>query len=282
MNRSSRSVFTTCLAAAALGAAAPAAFAQGSGSAGSDALVVTGRPDLFRRSPGTNVGIPSAFGASMGDFFIGGEYIERVRTTKRPNGTWNVDNGIDVGSASFGFGLGDADEIVGLTTVVTAQNVARPGIGDAASFSFALSHNVDRTFAVAVGVQNALWSDGNGTSGRESWYGVASKRFDSPVANASWLKALSVTLGVGDGRFRFMNDQRKGNKTVGVFGGVEARYNQYVATSLSWSGPDLSVWLPVTPLKGVPITITPGIVDLTSTANKAPRFVINGGYGIHF
>ncbi|HVZ49146.1 MAG TPA: hypothetical protein VG916_10205 [Gemmatimonadaceae bacterium] len=282
MNPSSRSVFTIGLAAAALVAPATAAFAQGSGQSGAVSVNVTGRPDLFRGSPGTNLGVPSAFGASMGDFFIGGEYVERVRTTKATNGAWNLDNGIDVGSASLGFGLGDANDVLGLTTVITAQSVARPGIGSHATFSFAASHNIDATLAVAVGVQNALSSDAAGNKGMESWYGVATKVLNAPIKSMTWLQSLTLTAGAGDGRFRLIDDQDSGSKTVAAFGSAEARFEQYCAVSVEWSGQDLNLWAPITPLKGVPITITPGIVDLTNTANKGPRFAINGGMGIHF
>lgn len=280
MNRSSMSVFTIGLTAAALVVATSAAGAQGSGQ--SNALNITGRPDLFRHSPGTNIGTPSAFGASMGDFFIGGDYQERVRTTKGSNGVWFADNGIDVGTASFGFGLGDANDVIGFTTVVTAVSVARPGIGDHATFSFQASHNVDHTLAIAVGVENALSSDGTGGKGTESWYGVATKVLAAPMPGAEWLKSVTVTAGIGDGRFRLIDDIASDNKTVMGFGSVEARVHEKLALTAEFSGQDLNLWVPITPLKQIPITITPGIVDVTGTANKGARFAINGGLGIHF
>jgi hypothetical protein len=240
-----------------------------------------GLTDLFRGAPGTNTGTPLAFGPGTGDFFVGGGYQNETRGVKRANGTF-ADNGNDDGSISAGFGLGDANDGIGLTTIITSLSTFRSGFGNRTAFSFQAFRHITPTMAVAVGVENAFISGGGKTDGTDSWYGVASKVFQSPSSDMEWLKAITVSAGIGNGRYRTVGDVSNGNKTVNVFGSVAALVHEQVSIIGDYTGQDINVGLSIVPFKKFPISVTPALADLTGTASKSPRLIVGVGIGMHF
>ena len=205
MIRTPSRIISLSLIAASLVASSGAAGAQGSdpllpvptASAGA------GLADLWRTSPGTGNGSPMAFGTAMGDIFVSGVWQNEVRGAKVAPGTFTK-NGADNGSASIGFGLGDAVEGIGLTTVFTMLSPFRPGPGRKNAVSFQAFRNLNQTTVIAFGIENAFLSGGD--DGSRSFYGVASKVFQSPFSGMAWLKAATLSVGVGNGRFRTIND----------------------------------------------------------------------------
>jgi hypothetical protein len=287
MTRTSSKLLSFAIAAAAfLGAAATASAQQDPEAIRRRFLIDVpsaraggGLADLFRGAPGTNTGTPLAFGPGMGDFFVGGGYQSRTRTTKKANGQWNPDNNQDDGSMSFGFGLGDANDGIGLTTVVTSLSTFRSGFGNRTAFSFQAFRNLKNNTAVAVGVENLFISGGGKTDGTDSWYGVVSHVYSQP---ASWLKALTVSTGVGNGRFRMIDDVNKGNETVNVFGSVALLVHDQISLIGDYTGQDINLGMSIVPFKKFPVSITPALADLTGTANKSARFILGAGVGMHF
>lgn len=240
-----------------------------------------GLADLFRGAPGTNTGTPLAFGPGMGDFFIGGGYQASTRGYKGSNGVFS-NNGADDGSISAGFGLGDATDGIGLTTVITSLSTFRSGFGNRTAFSFQAFRNLNPSTAVAVGVENAFIAGGQKTDGADSWYGVISHVYQQPSADIAWLKAVTVSAGVGNGRFRTTADVRKDNKTVNAFASVALLVHDQVSFIGDYTGQDVNVGMSIVPFKSFPVSITPALVDLTGTASKSPRFTIGAGVGLHF
>lgn len=228
-----------------------------------------GLADLFRGAPGTNTGTPLAFGPGMGDFFIGGGYQASTRGYKGSNGVFS-DNGGDDGSISAGFGLGDATDGIGLTTVITSLSTFRSGFGNRTAFSFQAFRNLNPSTAVAVGVENAFIAGGQKTDGADSWYGVISHVYQQPSADMAWLKAVTVSAGVGNGRFRTTADVRKDNKTVNAFASVALLVHDQVSFIGDYTGQDVNVGMSIVPFKSFPVSITPALVDLTGTASKSP------------
>jgi hypothetical protein len=279
MNRVSTKVLATAalVAFAGLSSTAPAQSTMQSVTPANGAFG-GGSGDLFHGAPGTNLSAPMAFGPALGEFFVGGFYVNRLRTIK-VNGAWLPDNLADDGSISAGFGFGDANDIVGLSTVITAPSY-RAGFGNNTSVSFALFHNFGANTAFAIGVENAIVSGGD--RGGASWYGVASHVYPAPFKTVEWLKSLTVSLGVGDGRFRLADDIAKDRKTVMAFGTVGAQVHEKVSILLDYSGQDADVGLSIAPFKGVPLAITPMIVDLAGFGNKGPRPVVGAGWGFRF
>jgi hypothetical protein len=289
MTRSSSKFLTFGLAAVALASLASTAVGQDLEAIRRQFLIKNvpqaaaagGLVDLFRGAPGTNTGTPLAFGPGMGDFFIGGGYQAETRGTKLPNGTWTP-NGQDDGSISAGFGLGDARDGIGLTTVITSLSTFRSGFGNRTAFSFQAFRNLNPSTAIAVGVENAFISGGGNTDGTDSWYGVISHVYQQPSADMAWLKAITVSAGVGNGRFRTAADVRKDNKTVNAFGSLALLVHEQVSLIGDYTGQDLNVGMSIVPFKKFPVAITPALVDLTGTASKSARFTIGAGIGMHF
>ncbi len=239
-----------------------------------------GLTDLFRGAPGTNTGTPLAFGAQMGDIFVGGGFQSETRGIKLANGNF-TEGGDSDGSVSLGFGLGNSTEAISLTTVITSLSTFRSGFGNRTAFSFALSRNISPTLAFGVGVENAFISGGGKTDGTDSWYGVVSKVIQNP-GGSEFLKALTLSGGVGNGRFRMIDDVNSGNETVNVFASAAALLHEQFSVITDWTGQDLNIGASFVPFKKFPFSITPALVDVLGIANGSPRFTLGAGIGMHF
>lgn len=236
---------------------------------------------MLRGAPGTSTATPLAFIPGMGDAFISGGYQMHKRSMKQANGTWGADGKND-GSISLGFGLGDASDVVGLEVVVTTISPFRVGLGRRNTVSVQVAHLIDPTFGVAVGVENAVLSGLDDETGTQSWYGVASKVFRHPIAEASWLQAVTISGGLGNGRFRMVDDFNANKRTVNAFGSLALLVHDQVSVITDYTGQDLNVGVSVVPYKKIPLVITPALVDLTGTASRTARFVVGAGFGLHF
>jgi hypothetical protein len=134
--------------------------------------------------------------------------------------------------------------------------------------------------SVALGVENGVtWGRMEGTSGATdagtSVYLVASKLVRLRRDAAYPLGSVTLTAGVGTGRFRTEDQILDGRETVNPFGGFSLRLAQPASLIADWTGQDLVAGVSVTPLRRVPLVVTPGVADLTTT----PRFIIGVGYG---
>ncbi|MDA1081631.1 MAG: hypothetical protein O2973_08120 [Gemmatimonadetes bacterium] len=285
MIRSSSKLVTVGLAAALFIGTAEQSRAQGATTPGKFLLQVptaqsgAGLADLFRGSPGTGSSSPMAFGAAMGDVFIGSTWQNETRGAKVAPNTFTA-NGTDNASISIGFGLGDAVNGIGLTTVVTGLSPFRPGAGKTNTVSLQAFRNINETTVIAVGVENAIV--GGGSSGSESFYGVVSKVFQSPWEGAPWLKAVTGSVGVGGGRFRQINDANSDKSTANVFSSLAVLVHDQLSLLADYTGQDLNLGFSVVPFRNYGFAITPMIADVTQTATGTARLVVGVGMGIHF
>ena len=236
---------------------------------------------FFRGAPGTNSGTPLAFGPNWRDAFVGGGYQNQTRGFKQPNGTISANNTND-GSVSAGFGLGDNREAVGVEVAITSLSTFRSGFGNRTAFSFKVHRMLGNTAAVAVGVENAFIAGGQKTDGTDSWYGVVSKVFVLPGTESGFFKAFTMSGGIGNGRFRFLDDVVKNKQTVNVFGSASMLLHNKVSAIVDYTGHDLNLGLSLVPFHGFPMVITPTLADVTGTASKTPRFELGVGIGMHF
>jgi hypothetical protein len=238
--------------------------------------------DFFRGAPGTNSGSPSAFGPNWGDAFVGGGYQNQTRGVKLANGTF-TNNGGDDGSISAGLGIGNSTETVGLEVVITSLSTLHSGFGNRTSFSFQLNRMLDNSSAIAVGVENGFIAGGGKTDGTDSWYAVGSKVFMLPNTNdRRFFQAVTVSGGLGNGRFRFIDDVNSNKSTVNLFASASLLIHNQVSAILDYAGQDLNVGVSVVPFRWFPLVFTPTIADLTGTASKSPRFLLGVGIGMHF
>ena len=216
----------------------------------------------------------------MGDFFVGGGYQSTMRGIKQANGTF-TENALDDAAISAGFGLGDATNGIGFSTVITSLSL-RSGFANSTAFSFQVFRKINPTLAVAVGVENAIISGGENTEGADSWYGVASKVFQQPAADVAWLKSVTVSAGFGNGRFRTADDISIGNETVMVFASVSATVHDQVSVIGEFTGQDVNLGLSVVPVRKFPVAITMALADLTGAASESARLIIGAGLVVRY
>jgi S-layer homology domain len=232
-------------------------------------------------SPVSGLNSPSAFGSNWGELFAGAGYQKTTRpqifSTANARG-----QGIDDGALAFGLGLGDSRHLVGLEAVVTSNSTVRRGFFKEGAISLKLHKQFGENFALAVGSDNVI-TYGNDSDVGQSYYGVASSILN-PSTNIGFLSNTTVSLGIGNGRYRSVGDVRLDRSTIGIFGSIGTRLSPNFSLVADWDGQDLSIGFPI----GFPlgdrfgIQITPGIVDLVNRETGGSRFVISGGVGYSF
>lgn len=224
-------------------------------------------------SPGSSSGSPTAFGADFGSAFTGVSFQERTRFTDSSDG-----------AVSAGFGLGDATNAVGLEVAVSVLDLTSRNGDDRAfdrgSFSFKLHRRFPNNFAVAVGYENAIvWGF---TDAGSSFYGVGSKIFQLQNSPRKPFSSLTMSLGVGNGRFRTEDDFNDDKETVNVFGSAGLRVLEPVSVIADWTGQDLTLGASIVPFRNLPIVITPAVADITGSAGDGSRFILGIGYSYSF
>lgn len=220
---------------------------------------------FFRGAPGTSSGSPAAFGAGWRDGFVGGGITSA--------------NGSSDGSMAFGFGLGNAKEAVGLEVVVSSLSSFRSGVFNRTAFSFKAHHMLGAASAVAIGVENAIVSDDDPTSGN-TVYAVASHVIQ--YSGNGLVKSLTVSGGLGNGRIRFLKDQQKDNSTMNAFFSAGAQLHPQFSVLADWSGPDLAAGVSFVPFTKFPVIISPTFTNLTGQDGASAAFSLGFGIGMRF
>jgi len=226
-------------------------------------------------APGSSALSPTAFGASFGQAFVGAAFQDRTRFSNTSDGT-----------IAAGFGLGDARQSAGLQVSVTVLNLFnnREGRDDSAfnrgAISLKLHRLLSNDLAVAIGVENALvWGFTDaGTSG----YGVVSKIIRLKQNPAEPFSSVTLSLGLGGGRFRSEDDFQNGAGSINVFGSVGLRVTESVSAIADWAGQDLTLGVSIVPFRNIPLVITPAFTDLTGSAGDGARLFLGVGYSYSF
>ena len=216
--------------------------------------------------PGLSFAAPSAFGANMGDAFLG--------TSATFFGT--RDTGLD-GSISAGFGLGNSQKLVGLE--FGFNNGSIKDFGSNGTFDLKAHRIVYAKGSNQIGVA-AGWKTfaqyGNEGIRPSSAYGVVTS-YSLLKPNDSVNKMpISFSAGVGGGDFR------QGNASTGVFGGVGVQVHPQVGVGLGWSGVGFNIGASIVPIPTLPLTITASGVDLTDNSAGGTVFSLSVGYGFNF
>jgi hypothetical protein len=242
--------------------------------------VIAAAINVSRVQPGSSSGSPSAFGANMGDGFIGAGYQNQTRYVgPKPS---VLDDGGIVG----GFGLGDAREYAGLEVAISSFSTVREGFGKRGGVSLKLHRLLPDDFGVAIGRESAIsWG---GTDGGRSWYGVLSKVVGLTANPNGFLGSVVLNAGLGDGRFRdshlvtLPNGQQEigaPTDSIGFFASAGLRVHETTSLIADWGGSDLTVGLSIVPFGSVPFVLAPAIADVLARANGHGRFILGVGYG---
>ena len=239
--------------------------------------------NLARSAPGSSESSPSAFGASIGDGFVGLSYQASQRHAA------NVQDGAVFG----GVGLGDPVNAVGVEITVTSYSTLRNEGSQSLGFNFMrvggvsamLHRRLSGNFAIAVGSENLLqW--GSGSDGGSDVYGVVSTRQQLTGDPNGLFGSVTLNAGIGTGRFRpWVGDRFTGRPDttgVGLFASGGLRLAPSTSFIADFSGQDLALGLSIAPFPNVPIVLTPVMADVMSRANPTARFVLGVGYGFHF
>jgi hypothetical protein len=224
-------------------------------------------------SPGLNFASPSAFGANLGDAFIGASV---ATAGNRGDRLEDID-----GSTSIGFGLGNSQKTLGLELSFnngSIKNFGSNGTFDLKAHRLVYAKGTNQV-AVALGWKAFAQykTEASGEPIRpSSVYGVATTysllKPNDPVNKMP----ISFSLGAGGGDFR------QGDASTGVFGGVGVQVHPQVGVGLGWSGIGLNIGASFVPVPTIPLTITAQGADLTDNSGGGTVFALSVGYGFNF
>ncbi|MDE3152535.1 MAG: hypothetical protein KGL93_09855 [Gemmatimonadota bacterium] len=231
--------------------------------------------NVARSAPGSSSGSPSAFGASMGQAFVGASYQNRERG-----------NNVNDGAVVAGFGLGNPEQYVGLEVAFTSYSTVRSGFGKTGAVSFKVHRVLPDQWGVAVGYENAAtWGPNDGGN---TWYGVVSKIQNLTNDPTGLFGSVTLNAGIGDGRFRDFHNTTlstgqvvigQPSSNVGFFASGGLRLAPSTSFIADWGGQDLAVGLSIAPFASVPLVFTPAMADVLERANNVPRFILGVGLG---
>ena len=222
----------------------------------------------FVVAPSASISIPIGFGANFGQIFGGFGFQSRTRFTNQADG-----------GLALGVGLGEPQKIVGLDVTMAILSLFGDNAGRG-SFSFKIHRSLPEGFAVALGFENAInWG---GTDAGSSIYGVVSKFFQFTETTKEPFSQLTLSLGVGGGRFRSEGAIEDGVNSLGVFASAGLRIVEPVSAIVEWSGQDLNAGISLIPFQNIPLTVNLAGADLTGNAGNGARFVMSIGYNYFF
>ncbi len=216
----------------------------------------------------SSVTTPTAYGMGWRSIALGVSGQDGTQSTRKPFGEYAV-----------GFGLGDPDRLVALTTMMTLgglNEVVRDG-----NFNFQLSRNIVPGMAVAMGIENvAGW--GGDKEVQKSKYLVASRSFKLDMFYGRPL-GLIGSLGVGNSRFvHDITPTSRDLHRYAPFAGLNIQVLPQASWVMDYVGETLNTGMTVIPFVKLPMVASLTFIDLTHRGGR--RIPISGsiGYSITF
>lgn len=232
-----------------------------------DPILIEGRP-VGQAAPASSAGTPTAYGASWGQAYVGvGGYF--------PFDGDNID-----GSASIGFGLGDAVESIGaeINVNVTSLGGQNFDFGQSGGIGVKLHKYFSDGTAVAVGWSNPVkWGEVN--NAKDTFYGVVTKSFYLKPNNQL---PLTISLGVGSGSFRSKGAIEADENSANFFGSLGLRVAPQVSVVSSWTGNSLNIGGSFTPFQRTPLVINAIFTDVTNNLDGGSGLSLSAGYVFQF
>lgn len=216
-------------------------------------------------APGTSAGIPSAFGANWGDFYvaIAGATADRVRPV--------IDGGI-----STSLGLGNATDIFGLE--LNYNNLSMRRFATNGSFNAKIHRSIYSTpstyIAGAVGWNNFAKYGSDTAHTSSSVYGIVSAYHFLKTNPANPLP-INLSLGVG-GAPLFSN------AGVGLIAGAGIQVHPNIGISTAWSGRGLNLAASYLPMRTLPLTLSVVYGDVLNNTEAGSVLSFSIGYGFDF
>jgi hypothetical protein len=217
-------------------------------------------------APSLSPGVPSAFIAGWGDYFVGvsGATRGRVRDT--------VD-----GSLNLGFGIGDMAEAVAVELSLNIASLNRFGANGTfdAKVGRLLVNQPTFRLGASVGVVNvAEW--GNDPKSDANPYGVLTAAWPLRPDHSDFTQTLQISAGAGGETFGYNGANAGGFASVGV----ELLPN--VGLSAGWSGRGGNAGLSWVPFKRTPLTLSVVGADLFNQTAEGPVAVFSLSWGSNF
>jgi len=235
-----------------------------------DPLVLPSSDKSRKASPSSTFGVPSAYGASWRNVFVGGGFIGSGRAATPADG-----------SISFGAGFGDSVKSIGVEL-----DFAIISLSDAFADSGSIGFKVHKVFpeldnlAVAAGWSNPItWGAAN--DAKDTFFGVVTKAFDLMPGQINTLP-LTVTTGIGTGAFRSVGAIKAGTNDPNFFGSLGLKVIPEVSLVSTWTGNQLNSGISAAPFPQIPFVLTVGAGDVTDNRGNGTRLLINGGFGFTF
>lgn len=217
-------------------------------------------------APSLQPGVPSAFIANWGDYFIGVSGATRGRLRD------NVD-----GSINMGVGLGDAVKALALEldlNIASINNFGSNGTFDA-KVARVLENRSDFRLGASVGVVNiAEW--GNETKANANPYGVATAAWPLQPGNANFKQTLQVSVGFGGETFA------PEQENFGAFGSIGVELLPNLGISGGWSGRGANAGVSYVPFKRTPLTLSLVAADIFDNTTNGPVGVLSISWGSNF
>lgn len=218
-------------------------------------------------TPAIAINVPSGFGATSGQFFAGLGF----------QGSTTGGNGDSDAAFSFGLGVGQPEETVGLDLTYTSFSTIRSTPFDTGGVSAKLHRRLSPTSSVAVGVENFIrYGEFDADI---SYYGSLTNIFSLRENPTDPFSSLALTVGIGSGRFRQFEDILDDNETVNIFGSLGLKVTPQFSLVGAYTGNTTTLGASVAPFEDIPLVITPAVTDLTGEFSDNPRFVLTIGYG---
>ncbi|MFM7578990.1 MAG: hypothetical protein ACKO5Q_18905, partial [Microcystaceae cyanobacterium] len=256
--------------------------------------------------PGSSLGVPTAYGAQWGDVWLGGGFASA-----------SLFNSQSDGSVAAGFGLGNAQEAVGLEIFTGLFNLFSDDTfggdaGNGGAVGFKLHRRLDERgyFAGAIGMGNAIrWGTENIYGGDyDTYFGVLTGRFDlntppsfqesdfsdptirqeainiyQQLRNGTYnFMPLVVSVGVGTGAFRSVGALDAAEQNANIFATAGLTLIPELSLITTWTGNQLNVGTSIAPFPSFPIVLNLGAGDVTGNFPQGARFIMSLGYGLTF
>jgi len=230
-----------------------------------------GQEDDSWTMPGMAAATPVGFGAGFGTVWAGASYQPRARYADG-----------ETGAAAVGFGLGDAERLVGLDVGIFSFGTISSGFGKRMAVDLHLHRRLGALWGVAAGWESVAAPTSVTRDSRENFYVTGSRWLQLRGDPDAPFGLAMLSLGLGTGRFqtesRFVDDAGG----VGPFGSFGVRVAPPVTLIAEWTGQDVLLAASVTPLRNQRLAITAGFAEVTGAAGDGARFTIGGSYASSF
>ena len=225
--------------------------------------------DTYEGSPAITIANPSGYGADAGIGFVGFGFQTSVRGSDEADATLNA-----------GIGLGDATNGVGVQLSYTLASLGSNRDFGSGGFNAKIHRRFAENWSIAAGWEGFL-TLGDPVDFEDTLYSSITYVAETTPDLNDPFSRIALTAGVGNGRFRSLEDIEDGNDTIGVFGSMAVRIARPVSAIVEWTGQDLALGVSIAPFRDFPLVITPALRDVAG-AGDGPRLVLGAGLSFRF